>query len=544
MRVLVLNGSPKGEGSNTLQLTKAFLKGIKEAVPAQVEILPVYKLNLEPCKGCFTCWSATPGACCIRDDMAGVMEKLLTADVVIWSFPLYYFGLPSGLKALMDRQLPMSLPFMASGAEGGGHPSRYDMTGKRYVLISTCGFYTAQGNYDAVNAQFDRMWGRGQYTCIYCGQGELFRVPELRARTGAYLRLVEQAGEEFARDSIGKETLQALAEPLYPREQFEAMADASWEIMAGERAGAKSQDTSLPFTRQMAALYNPASWKGKDRVVEMVYTDCGKRYQMVLTAEGSQVLERDFLPYTTRIETPLTLWQDIARGAIGGAEAMAQHKYRVEGDFDLMLHWDEIFGPGQAKEQQRGDASPSARTMMPLLLAPWMALWIALPIDGAIGGAVGAAVCALLPAAYLRYRMTPFEALTLAAVGGISLAALLGCPGAPLVLLAYALFGLMWLATAFLPLPLTAYYSCEAYGGRGMLDNPLFIRTNRILTACWGVLYLVTPLWSAYLLSSPLSSLTGAVNSLCPILMGAFTAWFQRWYPAHYARTGTGRKGK
>lgn len=538
MKVLVLNGSPKGEGSNTLRLTKAFLEGMKRAVSMQAEILPVYKLHLQPCRGCFACWSATPGICCIQDDMTQITEKILAADVVIWSFPLYYFGLPSGLKTLMDRQLPMSLPFMADGTVGGGHPSRYDMTGKRYVLISTCGFYTAEGNYDAINAQFDRLWGRGQYARVYCGQGELFRVPELRARTGAYLRLVEQAGEEFARDSIGKETLQALAEPLYPREQFEAMADASWEILAGEREDTKPRDVSLPFTRQMAALYNPASWQGKDRVVEMVYSDCGKRYQMVLTDKGAQVLERDFLPYTTRIETPLMVWQDIARGAIGGAEAMMQRKYRVEGDFDLMLHWNEIFGPGEVKDEKKAVPGP-ARTMMPLLLIPWMALWIALPIDAVIGGALGAALCALLPAAYLRYRMTPFEALTLAAVGGISLAALLGCPGEPLVLLSYALFGLMWLTTAFLPRPLTAYYSCEAYGGQAMLDNPLFIRTNRILTACWGALYLMTPLWSAYLLSSPLASLAGAVNSLCPVLMGAFTVWFQRWYPAHYARRAT-----
>ena len=161
MKVLVLNGSPKGERSNTLQLTRSFLAGMERAAPVQVEILPVYKLNLQPCKGCFACWSATPGVCCMQDDMAQIIEKMLAADVVIWSFPLYYFGLPSGLKALMDRQLPMSLPFMAQGAQGGGHPSRYDMAGKRYVLISTCGFYTAQGNYDAIDAQFDRLWGAG-----------------------------------------------------------------------------------------------------------------------------------------------------------------------------------------------------------------------------------------------------------------------------------------------------------------------------------------------------------------------------------------------
>ena len=176
--------------------------------------------------------------------------------------------------------------------------------------------------------------------------------------------------------------------------------------------------------------------------------------------------------------------------------------------------------------------------MMPLLLIPWMALWIVLPINPVIGGALGAALCALLPAAYLRYRMTPFEALTLAAVGGISLASLLGCPGGPLVLLSYGIFGLMWLVTAFLPTPLTAYYSAYDYGGDAALDNPLFVRTNRILTACWGVLYLVTPLWNAYLLASPAASLAGAINSVCPALMGAFTIWFQRWYPAHYARAG------
>ena len=537
MKVLVLNGSPKGERSNTLQLTRSFLAGMERAAPVQVEILPVYKLNLQPCKGCFACWSATPGVCCMQDDMAQIIEKMLAADVVIWSFPLYYFGLPSGLKALMDRQLPMNLPFMAQGAQGGGHPSRYDMAGKRYVLISTCGFYTAQGNYDAIDAQFDRLWGQGAGVRIYCAQGELFRVPELRARTEEYLLHVADAGEQFVHGGVGEDTLKALAEPLYPRAQFEAMADASWEILAGERADAKPRDVSLPFTRQMAALYNPASWQGKDRVVEMVYTDCGKRYQIVLTDKGAQVLERDFIPYTTRIETPLTVWQDIARGAIGGAEAMMQRKYRVEGDFDLMLRWGEIFGPGSAMTERQQERR-EARTMMPLLLIPWMALWIVLPINPVIGGALGAALCALLPAAYLRYRMTPFEALTLAVVGGISLASLLGCPGGPLVLLSYGIFGLMWLVTAFLPTPLTAYYSAYDYGGDAALDNPLFVRTNRILTACWGVLYLVTPLWSAYLLASPAANLAGAINSVCPALMGAFTIWFQRWYPAHYARAG------
>ena len=56
------------------------------------------------------------------------------------------------------------------------------MENKRYFVISTCGFYTAEGNYDAVNARFDRMYGQGNYETIYGGEGELFRVPRLRKR--------------------------------------------------------------------------------------------------------------------------------------------------------------------------------------------------------------------------------------------------------------------------------------------------------------------------------------------------------------------------
>jgi len=87
----------------------------------------------------------------------------------------------------------------------------------------------------------------------------------------------------------------------------------------------------------------------------------------------------------------------------------------------------------------------------------------------------------------------------------------------------------------FRPLPLTAHYSMNVYGGETALQNPLFLRTNRILTACWAVLYLLTPIWTWQLMQTSVSYLTGAFNSVLPILLGIFTAWFQRWYPAHYA---------
>jgi hypothetical protein len=119
---------------------------------------------------------------------------------------------------------------------------------------------------------------------------------------------------------------------------------------------------------------------------------------------------------------------------------------------------------------------------------------------------------------------------------GLSLAAMLGQDARAVVTLSYGLFGLMWLIGAFTKTPLTAHYSATGYGGGKAFENPLFMRTNRILTAAWGLLYLISPVWTYFLMGTLAASYTGLINSVCPALMGIFTAWFQKWYPARWAR--------
>lgn len=534
MKILVFNASPKGERSNSLKLTRAFLDGFIEAHPAEIEVIDIGKLKLQPCRGCFACWNKTPGKCVIQDDMAGIIQKMLEADVIIYSFPLYYFGIPSQMKLLFDRQLPMALPFMEADTEKGGHPSRYDMSGKRFVLISTCGFYTAEGNYDAVNAQFDRIYGKGNYETIYCGEGELFRVPQLRNRTDEYLEHVKAAGKEYACGAITDETRTHLQELLFPRTVFEQMADASWGVEKST-SGDTPADLPLSFTKQMAALYHPESWKGKDQVLEFFYTDVGKTYQIVMQEKGHKVLTENFLPSTTKIETPLSVWQKIGSGELDGIQAMMEHLYRVTGDFELMLHWDAYFGIGGAG-QQTAHRQEGQHTNMNLLLLPWIGIWVALAIDGFWGGLTGILLCCTLPLAFLKWKPTAFEYISIFLVGVISVLSLLGGPIRILVPTSYFLFGLLWFLTSFQKIPLTAYYSMNQYGKEQALRNPLFMRTNRILTACWGLLYLVTPIWTFFLMGTQWGSLTGAINSIIPVFMGIFTAWFQKWYPKHYAQ--------
>lgn len=530
MKVLVINGSPKGKHSNTYRLTTAFLEGMG---PQEVRQCFVCQKTIQPCRGCFSCWNRTPGTCCISDDMACVLEDMLWADVILWSFPLYYFSVPGPLKNLIDRQLPMSLPFMSADTESGGHPSRYDTSGKRHVVISTCGFYTAKGNYDGVTAIFDHLCGKGNYTAIFCGQGELFRVKELSQRTEEYLSYVKDAGREFCGGGISRETRQKLETLLYPRQVFEAMADASWGI---EKTGEPADET-LIFTRQMAALYNKSAYSGKDLVLEMYYTDEDRRCQILLTQEGSKVLSDNFLDYTTRIETPFTVWRAIASGELSGQEALMQGKYRVKGDFELMLHWDRYFGSQEEKPPAPRDPGEKPTTMQ-LLLIPWIVFWVAAAIDGFYGAVISIGVCALVPLVFSRCRKTVYDLLSAALVTACSLALLLGCSGRLVVPLSYFSFGVMWTVSCFLRIPLTAHYSMNDYNGQEALENPLFVKTNRILTLCWGILYLLTPIWTYLIMGTAVGAWVGAINSILPALMGLFTAWFQKWYPAKVARGG------
>jgi multimeric flavodoxin WrbA len=535
MNILLINGSPKGEKSNTLKLAHTFIDGIKGPENHHVDTITVSQKNIGPCRGCFCCWEKTPGTCVIEDDMNGILEKYIKAGLIIWSFPLYYYSVPGMLKNVIDRQLPLLLPFMTGQTDGmgsGSHPSRYDLSGQRHALISTCGFYSAEGNYDGVRNLFDHMCGRDNYTGIFCGQGELFRVPELQGRTGAYLELIKQAGSEYARGSIAPETEAALRELLYPRETFEEMADASWDIT---KNGQEQQ--ALRFTRQMAALYRPqSSGSGKEMILEFHYTDVDETYRILLNSEGHRILTGSSAPYTTRIETPLTVWQDIAQGKLSGQEALMQHRYRVLGDFDLMLHWDDYFPGTGGKPRMEKHGGGEKKTSMTILLAPWIVIWVALAIHPFWGGAAGILTAAAVPLLYLAYKPTVFEYISIFAVSCISLAALLGLDARMIVPLSYGLFGLMWFISIFLTIPLTAWYSQNAYGGEQALSNPLFMKTNRILTACWSILYLLTPIWTWFLMGTRISFLTGAFNSLLPVLMGIFTQWFQKWYPARFAR--------
>lgn len=228
-----MNGSPKSERSNTLNITRAFLKGFPE--DTDIEQVNLYKKDIKPCCGCYSCWSKTPGQCVFKDDMQDIYEQIKAADIVIESFPLYFFGMPSQMKAMTDRCLPFMLPYMGNIVEDKNvcfHEMRdKSMHEKRLVVITTCGYVDEKPVYPALLKQLDLIAGDGGYTAILCPEGELFIAENAKRQREGYLADITKAGTEFAQNlCLCEETKKRIAKPILSPKGFEAITHAHWEM--------------------------------------------------------------------------------------------------------------------------------------------------------------------------------------------------------------------------------------------------------------------------------------------------------------------------
>lgn len=75
-KILVFNGSPKKEKSDTLHITNAFFKWMKSINDYDITMIDVIDKNINYCKGCFTC-KKNGRICIYDDDMKEILKIIL-----------------------------------------------------------------------------------------------------------------------------------------------------------------------------------------------------------------------------------------------------------------------------------------------------------------------------------------------------------------------------------------------------------------------------------------------------------------------------------
>ena len=218
MNVLVLNGSPKAR-SDTMILTRSFIDGLSEAADCDVCVIDVIKKEIKPCLGCFSCWRNGDGRCVQIDDQNEILRKYVWADVIVWSFPLYCYSMPSHLKAVLDRTIPLVKMRMAETNGRVYHETLIDFSKKRTVVISGCGFPDWEGNFDALKMQCRNSFGNLTMICV--PETPLLNIPEAQPAAKPLVEKFRLAGIEYA--SAGKLSLQTvsmLEEPMLPKQVY------------------------------------------------------------------------------------------------------------------------------------------------------------------------------------------------------------------------------------------------------------------------------------------------------------------------------------
>lgn len=219
MKILVINGSPKKEKSDTMQITRAFLDGMNGASQNEIKIIHAIDKHIEYCSGCFACMR-NGGNCIHNDDMRGILEEILDSDLLIWSYPLYCYGMPAPLKALLDRTLPLSSMAMQKVGDRYEHVGQADFSHLKYVMICGCGFPNSKHNFEPAVMQFVRCFPNG-HTIITVPESPMFNAPEAAVVTVPRLELIKKAGRQYAESGvISDELLTGITSPMIPEEQY------------------------------------------------------------------------------------------------------------------------------------------------------------------------------------------------------------------------------------------------------------------------------------------------------------------------------------
>ena len=149
-----------------------------------------------------------------------MLEEILDSDLLLFSYPLYTYGMPAPLKALVDRTLPLSSMAMKKVGERYEHVAQADFSRLRYIMICGCGFPNSKQNFEPAVLQF-KLCFRGNSTVITVPESPLFNAPSAEAVTVPRLEKVKQAGRQYAEKGvIDAELMSEICSPMIPEETY------------------------------------------------------------------------------------------------------------------------------------------------------------------------------------------------------------------------------------------------------------------------------------------------------------------------------------
>ena len=115
MKILGLIGSYRKLGNTEVLVKEALMEA--QHLGAEVDILRLTDLKIEPCKGCMAC-AFKQEECRVPDGWRTFRDKLVESDAVILGAPTYLLGPAGIIKMITDR----NIAFQAEALQHAGKP--------------------------------------------------------------------------------------------------------------------------------------------------------------------------------------------------------------------------------------------------------------------------------------------------------------------------------------------------------------------------------------------------------------------------------------
>lgn len=170
MKILILNGSPRLNG-NTMHMVNAFKQGAEDAGHS-VQIEYVAHMNIRGCMACEYCHTKEKGVCVQKDDMQKLYQEILSADMLVFASPIYYFTLSAQLQSAIHRTYAIDIPknikktalIMSSGSAYVYGPAiaQYYQSIVEYWKVENAGIFTSNGDTNQSKEKWDELYRFGK----------------------------------------------------------------------------------------------------------------------------------------------------------------------------------------------------------------------------------------------------------------------------------------------------------------------------------------------------------------------------------------------
>ena len=386
LKVVALNGSPHGAIGNISQMIQMVASALAQE-DILVEVVHLTEKRVEYCIGCGFCLQK--GKCWRPDDHAGVVEKLLTADGIILSSPVYFGHVTAQMKTFLDRSLAY------------GHKPRRTWKPGLALSVSAGKGETETVHYLARMLGVYGSFSVGTFTAIATNPGAFLGKDTVEARARDLAQDLARAMKEkrrypltdenlemflFMRELVTREKdfmkydyrywqetglfegFEAFAGQRFAKASFDPEFRKEWlrEIMRAEQAknsglkeeeaptkgaagcpatGKASAKTCLELIKMMPLGFNKDVAQGLAAVYQFEITG-QEEFSAYLQITGDQCTfhEGRYDEPDVVIQSPAAVWLAISRGEMNGQTAFMAGHYKMEGNIGLVMKLKNLFG--------------------------------------------------------------------------------------------------------------------------------------------------------------------------------------------------------